>query len=206
MLSLHRHIQSGSLPCTIVAVISSRRDAPGLALASREGLATQVIERRSLSEAEFQRQLTHAVLAVNPDLVCMAGFLSLWHIPDQMLGRVLNIHPALLPAFGGPGMYGRRVHEAVLAAGCKESGCTVHFCDNEYDHGPIIVQRRVAIPPQCTVDQLADLVFREELEAYPQALRAVLSGEARWPAGRVGQACLSAGRMDDSDADSHRLF
>jgi folate-dependent phosphoribosylglycinamide formyltransferase PurN len=109
----------------------------------------------------------------------MAGFLQLLRIPDDFAGRVLNIHPALLPAFGGQGMYGRRVHKAVLAAGVKESGCTVHVADNEYDHGPIVLQRTVEVRPDDTPEALADRVFAAECEAYPEAIRLFAEGKLR---------------------------
>jgi phosphoribosylglycinamide formyltransferase-1 len=103
----------------------------------------------------------------------MAGFLSLWEIPPELHGLVLNIHPALLPKFGGKGMHGHHVHEAVLAAGETESGCTVHYADNTYDTGPIIVQRRVPVRPGDTADTLAARVFEQECIAYPEAIRIV---------------------------------
>jgi phosphoribosylglycinamide formyltransferase 1 len=112
-------------------------------------------------------------------LALMAGFLSLWEIPQDWRGRVMNIHPALLPKFGGQGMHGEHVHAAVLAAGEKESGCTVHFADNTYDTGPIIVQRRVPVLPGDTPDTLAARVFEQECLAYPEAIRMYARGEAR---------------------------
>src|SRR4029453_6931345 len=108
-------------------------------------------------------------------LVCMAGFLQLLPIPDDYYHRVLNIHPALLPAFGGKGMYGRRVHEAVLAAGVKVTGCTVHFADDSYDTGPILVQRCVPVKEGDDADALAARVFEAECEAYPEAIRLIAS-------------------------------
>ena len=111
--------------------------------------------------------------------MCMAGFSCLWRIPPGFEGRVINIHPALLPDFGGRGYYGLRVHEAVLAAGCKTSGCTVHYCDNEYDHGPTILQRTVPVLSDDTPDTLADRVFREERIAYPEAIRIVARALSR---------------------------
>jgi phosphoribosylglycinamide formyltransferase-1 len=104
----------------------------------------------------------------------MAGFLSLWTIPPDLAGRVLNIHPALLPKFGGKGMHGHHVHEAVLAAHETESGCTVHYADNTYDTGPIILQRKVPVLPADTPDSLAARVFEQECLAYPEAIRQVL--------------------------------
>lgn len=167
-LNLHRCIGEGSLDATIEWVISSRGDAPGVERLRQAGIPTMVIERKAHRGSAFHQEIQQAVAGV--DLVCMAGFLSFWRVPDELYGRVINIHPALLPDFGGQGMYGRRVHEAVLAAGRKESGCTVHVCDNEYDHGPTIVQRRVPVLAGDTVDTLAARVFEQECIAYPQAI------------------------------------
>jgi folate-dependent phosphoribosylglycinamide formyltransferase PurN len=107
------------------------------------------------------------------DLVVMAGFLSFWRVPPEFDGRVINIHPALLPDFGGKGMYGSRVHEAVLRSGRTESGCTVHFCNNEYDGGPILIQRRVPVLTGDTVETLAGRVFEQECEALPEAIQQI---------------------------------
>jgi phosphoribosylglycinamide formyltransferase-1 len=168
-LNLHQRSLEGTLSARIERVISSRGSAAGVERARAAGLETVVIERRQLSPADFQRALTDAVGDV--DLVCLAGFLSLWVIPPGFTGRVMNIHPALLPDFGGRGMFGHHVHEAVLAAGRSDSGCTVHFCDNQYDHGPIILQRRVPVLPADSPDDLAARVFTEECEAYPEAVQ-----------------------------------
>lgn len=177
LVNLQEHISAGSVDASIEVVVSSRAAAKGVERSRRLGLPTTVIDRRALGDGEFQRQLTAAVSGV--DLVCMAGFLCLWRIPDAMSGRVINIHPALLPEFGGKGMYGRRVHEAVLAAGKRRSGCTVHYCDNEYDHGPIIMQRDVEVLPEDTPDVLASRVFEQECIAYPQAVSLIAQGRVR---------------------------
>ena len=183
LLNLHERIQDGSLPARLETVISSRSDVAGVERARHAGLLVITIERPRPSEPGFQNALTDAVGDV--DLVCMAGFLSLWHIPECFRGRVMNIHPALLPEFGGHGMYGMRVHEAVLAAGCVQSGCTVHFCDNEYDHGPIILQRRVPVHAQDTPEDLAQRVFAEECIAYPEAIRLFYGGRLKIERGNV---------------------
>ena len=115
----------------------------------------------------------------------MAGFLSLWRIPEQHRSRVINIHPALLPEFGGWGMYGHRVHEAVLAAGKTESGCTVHFCDNEYDHGPIILQRKVPVMPNDSPADLGARVFEQECIAYPEVIQLFSENRIRLEGDRV---------------------
>jgi phosphoribosylglycinamide formyltransferase-1 len=106
----------------------------------------------------------------------MGGFLKHVLIPPDFENRVLNIHPALLPAFGGNGMYGLRVHEAVLAAGSKVSGCTVHFVDNVYDHGPVLLRREVTVMADDTPESLQARVFAAECEAYPAALRLLADG------------------------------
>lgn len=177
LINLHRQILAGALPARIRVVVSSRADAAGVGRSREAGLETLVVDRKRLSAEDFQTQVTEAVRGV--DLVCMAGFLSLWRIPVEFTGRVINIHPALLPKYGGPGMYGIRVHKAVLASGDRETGCTVHFCDNVYDHGPIIAQRRVAVFPGETAEMLAERVFAEECVAYPEAIRLIADGRVR---------------------------
>ena len=183
LLNLQQRIEDGSLRAVIATVVSSREDVAGVERSREAGLPTLVIERRGRTYDAFQRELTQAV--AEADLVCMAGFLSLWRIPDEFYGRVINIHPALLPEFGGAGMYGTRVHEAVLAAGKTVSGCTVHFCDNQYDHGPIILQRTVPVLPDDNSDTLAGRVFEQECIAYPEAIRLFADGRITLHAGAV---------------------
>lgn len=186
LLNFHDRISDGSLAAGIDVVVSSRGDVKGIERARALGLSTCVIERKNHSPDAFQEAITRAVEGV--DLVCMAGFLSLWRIPARLLGRVINIHPALLPDFGGKGMYGLHVHRAVLASGVRESGCTVHFCDNEYDHGPIILQRRVEVKAGETPESLAARVFEEECIAYPAAVNLLAAGAVRYEAGRTVHA------------------
>ena len=183
LLNLHQRIVDGSLRAVITSVVSSRGDVAGVTRSRDAGLTTVVVERRRLSPDAFQGEVTQAIAGV--DLICMAGFLSLWRIPDEFHGRVINIHPALLPEFGGVGMYGRRVHEAVLAAGKKVSGCTVHFCDNLYDHGPIILQRTVPVLAADTPDTLAARVYEQECIAYPEAIQLFADGRISLDAGTV---------------------
>ncbi len=125
---------AGELPIEIKLVISSRADAFGLERARTSGVPTCVISRRDTPAEAFNQGITDALVQADVDLVCMAGFMSLWTVPERFAGRVMNIHPALLPSFGGTGFYGDRVHQAVIDAGDKITGCTVHFADNEYDH------------------------------------------------------------------------
>ena len=184
-VNIQDHINSGDLNARIDLVISSRADAKGLERAQVRGIETAVVESK-----EYKRQTAiangwkyspdwHAmskaindiILPRKPDLVCLAGFMCHYFFPTELNGKVINIHPALLPSFGGQGMYGHRVHEAVIKSGVKFSGCTVHFCDQNYDTGHIIVQRVCPVRPEDTPDSLAARVFKEECVAYPDAIR-----------------------------------
>jgi phosphoribosylglycinamide formyltransferase-1 len=174
------------LHAEIVQVVASNATAFGLERARRAGVPAAVVDRKQAgSREEFSRRLFELCRQARADLVCLAGFLQLVVIPDHFHLRVLNIHPALIPAFCGKGYYGRHVHEAVLAYGAKVSGCTVHFADNQYDHGPIILQRPVSVLDDDTPDTLAARVFAQECEAYPEALRLVAEGRIRVEGRRV---------------------
>ncbi len=173
---LHEAATAGTIPARIVRVVSSRPDAYGVTRALDLGYEPVIVQRKDATQAEFDRRMTAALTRANVDLVCMAGYLVFWRIPPVFENRVMNIHPALLPDFGGKGFHGHRVHEAVLAAGRPLSGCTVHFADNEYDHGPIILQRQVPVMPNDTPDTLADRVFQAEKEVYPEAIRLFAAG------------------------------
>lgn len=170
--NLAEAIRRGEVPGEIVLVLASNRKAFALERARRLEIPSVVIDaERKLAPAEFSREAFAAIEHADADVVVMAGFLRLLPLPETWIGRVLNIHPALLPAFGGKGYYGDRVHEAVLAARVKETGCTVHYVDNEYDHGPVLLQRRVAVREDDTVETLGARVFEEEKIALPEALR-----------------------------------
>jgi len=165
-------MRGGRLAIEIVGVISSRGDVRGLARAKEEALPSVVLRRREFdSPASYGDAIAAQLRAWRVELVVMAGFLHLWKVPPDFAGRVMNIHPSLLPEFGGAGMHGHHVHAAVLASGARESGCTVHFADDEYDRGPIILQRRVPVLAGDTADALAARVFAEECLAYPEAIR-----------------------------------
>jgi phosphoribosylglycinamide formyltransferase-1 len=165
------------LPVRIVQVISSRRNVAGVERARKAGLRVEVVERKSFASIEAFSERTFAVCrAAGAKLVCFGGYLQLLKIPADYRGNVLNIHPALLPAFGGKGMYGHHVHEAVLKHGAKVSGCTVHLVDDQYDHGPIIAQRSVEVKPDDTPESLAVRVFEQECELYPEVIRAFAEG------------------------------
>jgi formyltetrahydrofolate-dependent phosphoribosylglycinamide formyltransferase len=178
--------RGGALPARVVLVVSNNPAAQGLERAGRAGVPTAVVERRACaSRAEFSRRIFDHCRAAGADLVCMGGFLQLVEIPDDFQGRVLNIHPALIPAFCGKGYHGRHVHEAALAAGVKVSGCTIHFADNEYDHGPIVLQRVVPVLDDDTPEALAERVFQQECAAYPEAIRLFAQGRLRIEGRRV---------------------
>lgn len=178
--------EAGELPIEIVCVVSSRAKAFGLERAARRGVPTALVERRKHRDVgEFSRLTFDAIRPYRPELVCLAGFMSLLQIPKEFEGRLMNIHPALLPAFGGKGFYGHHVHEAVLAHGCKLTGCTAHFVDNEYDHGPIILQKAVEVREDETPDSLAERVQAAEREAFPEAIRLFADGRLELEGGRV---------------------
>jgi phosphoribosylglycinamide formyltransferase-1 len=170
--NLAEAIGRGEVPGKLVLVLASNRKAFAIERAKRLAIPSVVVDaEKQLSPAEFSREAFAAIERAGADVAVMAGFLRLLPLPEAWIGRVLNIHPALLPAFGGKGYYGDRVHEAVLAAGVKETGCTVHYVDNEYDHGPVLLQRRIQVREDDTVETLGARVFEEEKIALPEALR-----------------------------------
>jgi phosphoribosylglycinamide formyltransferase-1 len=193
----------GRLAGEIVGVVSSRVDTFGVERARRAGLPVAVVEKPSVRSPGlapgpvpspgaspglypgFPERVWAAVRGFAPDLVCLAGWLHLLPVPDDFRLKVLNIHPALLPAFGGKGMYGRHVHEAVLAYGAKVSGCTVHFADDTYDTGPILVQKCVPVKEGDDPDTLAARVFQAECEAYPEAIGLIAAGRVTVQGRRV---------------------
>jgi len=170
--NLLQEIRAGRLDAEIGVVISSKAEAYGLVRAKAHGLDAIAVPRRDYNDLQAYNAAINAVLAPRGvHLVVLAGFLSLYQPPPGLAGRVMNIHPALLPAFGGKGFYGDRVHRAVLESGVKVSGCTVHFADGRYDCGPIILQTAVPVLDDDTVQSLADRVFAAECEAYPRAIQ-----------------------------------
>lgn len=177
---------AGALPIQICLVIASDQRAGGLQYSRAANIQT-VIARRTGDQApdDYASQIFDPCRRAGVDYVCMAGFLKHVLIPPDFEHRVLNIHPALLPAFGGKGMYGHHVHEAVIAYGAKISGCTVHFADNEYDHGPIIYQEAVRVLDDDTPQTLAARVFEAEKRAYPHVLRRLAQGPVHFEGRRV---------------------
>lgn len=179
-------IADGRLVARIVAVVSNKADAFGLERARRAGIAATAVERKSYpTRAEFSRRIFDLCREASAELVCLAGFLQLVEVPPDFSGRVLNIHPALIPAFCGKGFHGLHVHRAAIEAGVKVSGCTVHFADNHYDNGPIVLQHVVPVLNDDTPESLAARVFAAECEAYPEAIRLFAAGELRIEGRRV---------------------
>ena len=176
LLNLVEHIEAGLLPAEVTSVLTSR-DCPGVQRAAEVGLGCRIIPRNDFDSHEAFSETVFAELREQQvDLVVLAGFLSLLRIPDDFLYRVINVHPALIPAFCGHGNYGSRVHRAAIERGVKVSGCTIHFADQQYDHGPIILQKAVPVLDDDTADSLAARVFEAECEVYPEAIKLLLEG------------------------------
>ena len=165
------------LSLDIRLVISSSKRAAGIEYARQANIPDRLVRRRDFATPERHREeLFQHCRAAGVECVVMGGYLEHVLIPDDFIHRVVNIHPSLIPAFCGHGFYGPRVHEAVLEYGAKISGCTVHFVDNEYDHGPIILQRPVPVLEDDTPQSLGTRVFAEECRAYPEALQLCAEG------------------------------
>jgi phosphoribosylglycinamide formyltransferase-1 len=170
--NLCERIDAGTLPARIALVLSNRADAYALERAKRRGIPTVVVDaEKRLDPESFSQAAFTAIEASGARLVVLAGFLRLLPIPSAWEGRVLNIHPSLLPAFGGKGYYGDKVHNAVLQRGVQYTGCTVHYVTNEYDAGPILLQKVVQVRPNDDVHTLAARVFEAEQEALPEAIQ-----------------------------------
>ncbi len=171
LLNFLEKIRSRELDAEVCLVIASRVGIAGIERARAAGLRCEVVARKEFSSTEtFSEEIFAQCRSAQVELVCLAGFLSLIRIPPDFTRRVLNIHPSLIPAFCGKGFHGHHVHEAALARGVKLSGCTVHFADNEYDHGPILVQKAVPVLDGDSPDSLAARVFAAECLAYPEAI------------------------------------
>jgi len=174
--------KTGILHAKVVYVVSSMRQAYGLERAAREGIETAVFKAKNYPSPDAAGEdMLSRLRERKVDYIALAGFLSLLPVPvvKAYRNRITNIHNALLPKYGGKGMYGRHVHEAVLAAGDTESGPTVHIVDEIYDHGKILEQRRVPVLPDDTPDSLAARVLEQEHKLYPRVLQKLIKGEYR---------------------------
>jgi phosphoribosylglycinamide formyltransferase 1 len=182
MVNLQNQILAGRVPAKIVQVVSSRRNVRGVERASEFGLPVSILGRKKFTrEKQFDVDayavaLTDLVAPYKPDLVVMAGFMTQLGMPFLSRFKTINVHPALLPSFGGAGYFGHHVHEAVLEAGVKVSGATVHFANDQYDRGPIICQEAVPVEEDDTPDTLAERVQAAERRIYPRAVSLIARG------------------------------
>ena len=180
---------SGTFAGKVALAIGTRADSPALERARAAGVTTSVVSPRKYEgdEAGYANVLFRLFERHSIGLLCLAGYLR--QLPSAVVqtyaGRIMNVHPALLPFFGGQGMFGERVHQAVLDSGMKVSGCTVHFVDEHYDTGPIIVQRAVSILEDDTPHTLAQRVLVEEHRAYAQAVQWFAEGRLHVEGKRV---------------------
>lgn len=170
-------MDAGEVDGEVVCVLSSRHGAYGLERARNHHIPAITVARKDhAGHAAFNEALWAEIRACAPDLVVLAGFMSLLAVPEDYQNRIVNVHPALIPAFCGKGMYGHHVHEAVLEYGAKITGATVHFVDGQYDHGPIILQAPVPVEEDDTPDTLAERVQAKERELYPKAIQLFAQG------------------------------
>jgi phosphoribosylglycinamide formyltransferase 1 len=169
-------IKSRKLRAEIVQVVASRPRIGAIARAEAARIPLALANYQTKSTAEFSASVFNPIRHSRADLVILAGFLALLRIPPDYQGRVINVHPSLIPSFCGKGFYGSKVHNAVLESGVKVSGCTVHFVDDSYDRGPIILQRPVPVLERDTVEALAARVFKEECKALPEAITLYADG------------------------------
>ena len=184
--NLIERIEAEQLNVRIALVVSSSPSAGGLQYAEKAGIPIAIMRRKEYgTRDQFSDAIFGQCRSAGAQLVVMAGFLKQVTIPDDFSNRVVNIHPALIPAFCGKGFYGHHVHESVLEHGVKVSGCTIHFVDNEYDHGPIICQKAVPVADDDTPETLAARVFQAECEAYPEVLRMIAAGRVTVEGGLV---------------------
>lgn len=170
-LNLVRACREGLIPAEPSLVVASKDTAPGILKLRNEGLLVVILDRKDAASDEAYSTICLGIAeASGAGFIALAGWLRKLVIPPEWEGRIFNIHPGLLPRFGGPGMYGRHVHRAVLASGEMESGCTVHLVDNELDHGPKLAESRVPVLPGDTAESLQQRVYAAELELYPKAM------------------------------------
>jgi phosphoribosylglycinamide formyltransferase-1 len=174
-LNLLQACRAGRVPARVVLGLASTPRAGGIARLEAEGVPVRVQLRSAHpDDAAFSRACYDLAEAAGAGMIALCGWLKKLDVPPRWEGRILNIHPGLLPAFGGPGMWGAHVHRAVLASGAAESGCTVHLVDGLYDHGRILAQARVPVLPGDTPEELQRRVYEQEMRLYPEALAAYL--------------------------------
>ncbi len=160
--------KQGFLKADIVCVASNRSDCLGLQKAKKYGIPAKGFDIKE--HVELSKKINDFILKFDPDLIVLAGFLKIYHVPEGYKFRVINIHPSLIPLFSGKGYYGMRVHKAVRESGVKVTGCTVHFVNENYDEGLIIAQRCVPVFAKDTPEDIAERVFKEECKLYPEVI------------------------------------
>jgi len=175
--TLHQSVLNGEIPASITALISDNPKAGAVTYARSQNIRTHLLLPSDFDESAAYTQKLESILSLeNPDLVVLAGYLK--KIPDHIVakfsGKIINIHPSLLPKYGGAGWYGMRVHRAVIENGEQESGCTIHYVNEIYDEGPIIAQSHVTVNPDDTPESLAKKVQQEEHKLYPRVVRQLL--------------------------------
>jgi len=207
--NLLEQIDAGAVPGEVRVVVASQANAFGLERARRRGIPAVAVPRKEHPEVGPFNDAIHAALAPHePELVLLLGFLSPFETRGRYEGCALNVHPALIPAFCGKGFYGHRVHEAVLAAGVKLTGATVHFVDAEYDHGPIVLQEAVEVRDDDTPETLAARVQAAERRLVPEAVRLFAEGRLQIEGRRVrkqgGEAAAQRGEAERSPSGQGR--
>ena len=184
--NLFERIESGEVPAQVAVVIASKEGAGGLARAERRGVPAVAVPRKKHRDVDEFNDLIHVELEKHGvELVACLGFLSPFQLRGVYEGKALNVHPALIPAFSGQDMYGHRVYQAIFEKGVKLTGATVHFVDEEYDHGPILLQRAVPVLEDDTVETLSARVQAAERELVPEAIRLVAEGRVTIEGGRA---------------------
>jgi phosphoribosylglycinamide formyltransferase-1 len=175
-LNLVLACREGRIPAEPILVVASKEAAPGVIKLRNEGLLVVILDPKdAVSDDAYSKVCLGVAEASGADFIALAGWLRKLVIPPEWEGRILNIHPGLLPRFGGHGMYGMHVHRAVLASGEKESGCTVHLVDNELDHGRKLAESRVPVLPGDSPESLQQRVYATEMELYPKAIAEYIS-------------------------------
>lgn len=178
--NLFEKIDRDELSAQVVAVISSRESAFGLERARKRNIPAITVSPKEFENHDaFCTAMWDEIRKHKPDLVVMGGFMTLLTVPEDFHGRIMNVHPSLVPAFCGKGMYGHRVHEAVIEYGVRVSGVTVHFVDNQYDHGPIILQEAIPVFESDSPESLAQRVQAKEREMYPRAIQLFATGRLK---------------------------
>ena len=181
--AIYEKILSGDIPAEISIVVSNNPNCGAINLAEKNVLPTFIVNKARYPDPVVQNMmLKQNLLKADVDLICLAGYMKM--IPNNIVAHfancILNIHPALLPNFGGKGFYGMKVHEAVIQSNAAESGATVHFVDNKYDHGPIIAQKKIKILDTDNAEILAEKVLKVEHELYPEVVKAFCENRINW--------------------------